>query len=71
MASKTDKYIVGQFRNPVNSKDEFAVGDCEDIRVKQVLEFLILIMYLEKSTSVTVIVANTIFEVLMEDRHVD
>ena len=31
MASKSDKYIVCQFWNPVNPKDGFAVGDCEDI----------------------------------------
>ena len=30
-ASRTDKYIVGQFRNPVNPKDGFAVSDCKDL----------------------------------------
>ena len=40
----TDRYIVGRFCNPENPKDGFAVGDCEDFRAKQVLEFLVPIL---------------------------
>ena len=50
LVSMTDKYIISQFRNPINPKDGFAMGDCKDIWAKQVLEFLILILYPEKST---------------------
>ena len=71
MAYRTNKYIIGQFWIPVNPKDRFVVEDCEDILAKQVLEFLILILYPEKPTQVTVTVGNTIFGVLMEDKPVD
>ena len=47
------------------------VGDCKDFRAKQVLEFLILILYPEKPTRVTVTVRNTMFEAQMGDRPVD
>ena len=46
-ASRTDKYIVRQFSKSVNPKDRYAVSDCDDFRAKQVLEFLIPILYLE------------------------
>ena len=49
-ASRTDKYIVSQFNKSVNPKDGFVVSNCEDFREKQVLEFFILILYLEKPT---------------------
>ena len=70
-ASRTDKYIVGQFSKSVNPKDGYVVGDCEDFRAKQVLEFLIPILYVEKPTRVTVTVRNTIFGALLGDRPMD
>ena len=70
-ASRTDKYIFGQFSKSMNPKDEYAVSDCNDFRAKQVLEFLIPILYPEKPTRVTVTVENTVFGALMGDRPVD
>ena len=70
-ASRTDKYIVGQFSKSVNPKDGYVVSDCDDFRAKQVLEFLIPIMYPEKPTRVTVTVGNTMFGALLGDRPVD
>ena len=70
-ASRTEKYIVGQFSKSVNPKDGYAVSDCEDFRAKQVLEFLIPILYSKKPTRVTVTVGNTVFGVLMGDRPAD
>ena len=70
-ASRIDKYIVDQFSKSVNPKDEYAVTDCEDFHAKQVLEFLILILYLEKPTRVTVMVGNIVFGALLGDRLVD
>ena len=61
-ASRTNKYIVGQFSKSVNPKDVYAVNDCNDFRAKQVLEFLIPILYPEKPTRVTVTVGNTMFK---------
>ena len=34
MASRSDKFIVGQFWNFVNPKDGFAFVDCKDIQAK-------------------------------------
>ena len=65
LTSKIDKFIDGKFWNSVNSKDEFAVADCEDVRTKRVLEFLIPILYPEKPTRITVMVGNTIFGALL------
>ena len=55
----------------MNPKDGYAVSDCKDFRVKQVLEFLIPILYPEKPTRVIVTVENTVFGALMGDRPVD
>ena len=69
--SRTNKYIVGQFSKSVNPKDGYTIGDCEDFQAKQVLEFLIPILYPEKPTQVIVTVGNTVFEALLGDRPVD
>ena len=66
-ASRTDKYIVDQFSKSVNPKDGYIVDDYEDFRTKQVLEFLIPILYPEKPTQVTVTVENTVFGAYMGD----
>ena len=55
----------------MNPKDGYAISDCKDFRAKQVLEFLILMLYPEKPTQVTVMVGNTIFGAMMGDRPVD
>ena len=47
------------------------MGDCEDFRAKQVLEFLVPILYPEKPTCVTITVGNTIFGALLGERLVD
>ena len=70
-ASQTDRFIGGKFRNAANLKDEFAIADCEDSRVKMVLEFLIPILYLEKPIWVTVTVGNTIFGAQLGEWKVD
>ena len=70
-ALQTDKYIVGQFNKSVNPKDGYAVSDYDDFRAKQVLEFLIPILYLEKPTQVIVIVGNIVFKALLGDRPID
>ena len=70
-ASRTDKYIVGQFSKSVNPKDGYAVSDYEDFCAKYVLEFLILMLYPEKPTRVTIMVGNTIFGALLGNQPVD
>ena len=69
--SQIDKFIGKKFQNAANPKDGFAIADCEDSKAKRVLEFLILILYLEKPTWVMVTIGNTIFGALLGERKVD
>ena len=55
----------------MNPKDGFVLGNCKDIQAKQVLEFLVPILYPEKPTHITVVVGNTIFGELLEERSVN
>ena len=71
MASRTDQFIDRMFSGRVNPKDGYAVVDCRDPRVKRVLEFLVPLLYPEKSTRVTITVGNTIFGALFGERPVD
>ena len=71
MASRTDRFIDGMFSGKVNPKDEYAVADCRDPRVRRVLEFLVPLLYPEKPTRVTITVGNTIFGALSGERPVD
>ena len=71
MASRTDRFIDGMFSDRVNSKDGYAVVDYKDPRIKRVLEFLVPLLYPEKSTRVTITVGNTIFGALSGERPVD
>ena len=59
-ASQMDKFAQGKFSTPVNPKDEYVVVDCEDLREWRVLEFVVLILYLEKPTWIIVTISNTI-----------
>ena len=49
-ASQTNKFALGKFSTPINPKDRYAVANCEDPREQRVLEFVILILNLEKPT---------------------
>ena len=71
MGFENQQVLVGQFNKSVNLKDGYAVSDCKDFRAKQVLEFLIPILYLEKPTQVTITVGNTVFGALLGDQPVD
>ena len=71
MASKTDQFIDGKFSARVNPKDGFVVSEYKDDRARQVLEFLVPILYPEKSTRVTMMVGCTIFGALSRERRVD
>ena len=71
MASKTDRFINGKFSARVNPKVGFAVSECKEARARRVLEFLVPLMYLEKPMRVTIMVGNTIFRALFEERPLD
>ena len=61
IAERTDRWIDGKFRSPINSKDGHAVDDCVNSREQRILEFVVPIIYLEKPKQVTKVVGNTIF----------
>ena len=71
MASRTDRFIDSKFSARVNPKDGYAVAECKEARARRVLEFLVLLLYPEKPTRVTITVGNTIFGALSEERPVD
>ena len=71
MASRTDRFIDGRFSDQVNPKDGYAVVDCKEPRARRVLEFLVPLLYPEKPTRVPIMVGNTIFGALSEERPVD
>ena len=71
MATCIEKYVEDKFTNPVSPKDGYVVLDCKYVKGRRVLEFLVLILYSEKPTRVTVTIGNTIFGALSGERKVD
>ena len=71
MAFRTNRFINGKFSSRFNPKDEYAVVDCKEPKTRQVLEFLVPLLYSEKPTRVTITVGNTIFGALSGERPVD
>ena len=48
VVGRTDRWIKGKFRSPINSKDGHAIDDYIDPRERRVLEFVVPIIYPEK-----------------------
>ena len=71
MATWTDQYIKGKFRNEADPKDGFPVRDCRNARERRVLEFLVPIVHPNKPTRVTRTLENTIFGALSGERSID
>ena len=71
MAGRTNKLVDGKFSTQINPKNGHAIAACVDPREKRVLEFVILILCLEKSSRVMLTVGNTIFGALSEVRKVN
>ena len=71
LTGRTDKWINGKFRSPINSKDGHAIDDCIDPRERRVLEFVVLILYPEKQNRITKEVGNTIFGALTREYKVN
>ena len=67
-ASRIEKFALGKFSTPINPKDGYVVANCEDLREQRVLEFVVLILYLEKPTRITITISNTIFGMLFGTR---
>ena len=66
-----DKFVDGKFSTNINPKDGYTVVDCIDPRERRVLEFIVLILYLEKPIWITMTVANMIFGALSRIRKVN
>jgi hypothetical protein len=64
MAGRKDEYVKDCFRALPSPKDEYAIGDCTEVRHERVLAFLVPILYPEKPNRTTVTTGNTIFGAL-------
>lgn len=71
LANRVDPYAEGRFVHLLDPKDGYAIRDCLDERQCRMLGFLIPIIHPEKSTRVTITLANTVFGVLDGNRKVD
>ena len=71
MAARTDKLVNGKFSTSINPKDGHRIANCVDPRQKRILEFVLLILYSEKPSRVTLTVGNTIFGALSRIRKVN
>ena len=70
LALRTDKYVDGKFSIQINPKNGHIVAECIDPRERKVLEFVVLILYPEKPSQITVTIGNTIFGALSVVRKV-
>ena len=52
-------------------RDRYAISKYKDVRARQVLEFLIPILYPKKPTWVTITIENMIFGALSDEQSVD
>ena len=71
VAGRTDRWVDGKFRSPINSKDGHPVDECINPRDRRILKFVVLIIYPEKPKQVTKVVGNTIFGSLSEEYKVN
>ena len=61
VAGRTNRWINGKLRSPINSKDGHTINDCVNTWKRRILEFIVPIIYLEKPKQVSKVVGNTIF----------
>ena len=69
--TQAEKFAEGKFANPPHPKDGYSLPEYKDPRARRILEFIVPILYLEKSTRVTGMVGNTIFGAYIGEREVD
>ena len=63
-AARSDRFVQGKFIEKINPKDGYLVIDCKDLRQRQMLAFLVPILYPKKLARITMMVGNTIFGAL-------
>ena len=71
LANQMDTYVNGKFAHQVDPKDGYPVRDCRDARHRRLLEFIVLIIHLDKPPQVTITIVHTIFGALDGGRLVD
>ena len=57
-------FVEGKFSHVVDPKDGYPVRDYRDAQNCRLLEFIIPIIHLDKSTQVTITIGNTVFRAL-------
>ena len=63
--------MEGKFLHKADPKDGFPVRECRDARHRQLLEFIVPIIHLDKPTQVTRTIGNTIIGALDGERPID
>ena len=71
MATRMEKFVDGKLSNPISPKDGYTLLDCKNVRARQMLDFLVPILYSKTPTRVTIMNSNTIFGALFGKREVD
>jgi hypothetical protein len=71
LAGRKDEYIKDCFKELPCPKDGYAIEDCTDPRNRQMLAFLVPIVYSEKPNRITITWGNTIFGALNGGRKVN
>ena len=66
-AGRTNKWVDDKFNTSINPKNGHTISDCINPRKRRVLEFVVPILYPEKSSRVTKKIGNTIFGALAEE----
>ena len=71
LANQMDTYVDNKFAHQVDPKDGYLIRDYRSARHRRLLEFIVLIIHLDKPTQVTITIGNTIFGALDGGRPVD
>jgi hypothetical protein len=71
LVGRKDEYVKDCFKELPNPKDGYDIEDCTDPRHKQILAFLLPIVYPYKPNQIIVTLGNTIFGALIGGRKVN
>jgi hypothetical protein len=70
-ATRTDKYVQDRFHGKIHRNNGYEIDACKDRRQRQVLAFLVPILYPQKPAQVTITVGNTILGAYSGERPVN
>lgn len=69
--TRTDKYVQDRFHGEIHKNNGYVIDACKERRQRQVLAFLVPILYPLKPEQVTITVGNTIFGAYTGERPVN